>query len=111
MDKRTPILRGEVLGADNTWVAFAAFRNFFFELVSSAYCPKCDQLYVRRLRSSVLRDDVGHQSSAMEALTAARGGRAQGAGEVHSAICASPRGGIRISGRLMPTVNVTKGGE
>ena len=43
MDKRTPSLRGEVLGADTTGPAVARVGTIQLNLVSSAHCPKRDQ--------------------------------------------------------------------
>ena len=92
VDKRTPSLQGEVLGADNTWAAVAALG--IIQLISSTYCPKFDQFAFRRLESSVVRYNVGHQSSVIEAPTVARGARAQGAAGVQSASRGSPKGGV-----------------
>ena len=110
MDKRTPSLLGEVLGADTTGPAVArvgtTLKN---EWVIFAYCPKCDQFLFRRAESTVLRAGVGHQPNAMEDPTSARGARAQGADGVHSASWCNPRGGGRAGGRLMPEIKVAIG--
>ena len=42
VDKRTPSLRGEVLGADTTGPAVARVGTLHLNWVSSAYCPKRD---------------------------------------------------------------------
>ena len=54
---------------------------------------------------------VEHQLKAMNDSTAARGGRAQGAGGVHLASWGSQRGGGRAGGRLKPDVKVPIGGN
>ena len=54
---------------------------------------------------------VGHQPKAMEDPAAARGARAQGAGEVHSASWVNPRGGGLAGGRLKPVIKVTIEGD
>ena len=110
VDKRTPSLRGEVLGADTTGPAVA--RVGTIQLNWSAYCPKRDQFAFRRPESSALRVGVGHQPKAMEEdRTASRGARAQGASGVHSASWGNPRGGGRAGGELKPEVKVTMGGD
>ena len=111
MDKRTPGLRGEALGADTTWPAVAHVGTLQLNWVRSAYCPKRDQFAFRRLERTVLRTGVGHQPKAMEDPTAARGARAQGADGVHSASWGNPIGGGRAGGRLKPEIKVTIGGD
>ena len=111
MDKRTPSLRGEVLGADTTGPAVARVGTSQLNWVRSAYCPKRDQFAFRRAESTVLRAGVGHQPNAMEDPTAARGARAQGADGVHSASLGNPRGGGQAGGRLKPEIKVTIEGD
>ena len=111
MDKRTPSLRGEVLGADTTGHAVARVKKNHWNWVSSAYCRKRDQFAFRRSESTVLHAGVGHQPNAEEDSTAARGARAQGADGVHSASLGNPRGGGRAGGRLKPEIKVSIGGD
>ena len=111
MDKCTPSLRGEVLGADTTGPAVARVGTLQLNWVSSAYCPKRDPFAFRRPESTVLRAGVGHQPNAMEDSTAGRGARAQGADGVHSASWGNLRGGSRAVGRLKPEIKVTIGGD
>ena len=54
---------------------------------------------------------VEHQLKAMNDSTAARGGRAQGAGGVHLASWGSQRGGGRAGGRLKLDGKVTNRGR
>ena len=111
MDKRTPSLRGEVLGADITVLAVARVNTLHCNWVYSAHCPQHDQFAFRRPESAVLRAGVGHQPNAEEDPTAARGARAQGADGVHSASLGNPRGGGRAGGRLKPEIMVTIRGD
>ena len=112
MNKRTPSLRGEVLGADTTGPAVARVGTIQLTWVSSAYCPKRDQFAFRRPESTtVLRAGVGHQPKAMEDPTAARGARSQGAGGVHSASWGNPRRGRLAGVWLKPEIKVTIGGD
>ena len=112
MDKRTPSLRGEVLGADTTGPAVARFGTIQMNWVGSAYCPKRDLFTFRRPEKTLfVRAGVGHQRKAMEDPTAARGAQAQGAGGVHSASWGNTRGGGRAGGGLKPEVKVTMGGD
>ena len=110
MDKHTPSLRGEVLGADTTGPAVARVGTIQLNWVSFAYCPKRDQFAFRRPESTVLCAGVGHQPKAMEDPTAARGARAQDADGIHFASWGNPRGGGRAGGRLKPEIKVTIGG-
>ena len=111
MDKRTPSLRGEVLGADTTRPAVARVGTIHLDWIDPAYSPKRGQFASRRPESTVLRAGVGHQPKAMEDPTAARGARAQGADGVRSASWGNPRGGGRAGGRLKPEIMVTIGGD
>ena len=111
MDKSTPSLRGEVVGADTTEPAVARVGTIQLNWVRSAYCPKCDQPTFRRPESSALRIGVGHQPKAIEGPTAARGARAQGIAGVHSASWGNVRGGGRAGGRRTPEIKVTIGGD
>ena len=67
MDKLTPSLRGEVLGADTTGPAVARVGTIQLNWVSSTYCPKRDQFAFRRPKSTVLRAGVGHEPKASKA--------------------------------------------
>ena len=78
MDKRTPSLRGEVLGADTTGPELTRVGTIQLNWVSSVCCSKRYQYAFRRPERTVLRAGVGHQPIAMEYPTAARGARAQG---------------------------------
>ena len=111
MDKRTPSLRGEVLGADTTEPAVARVGTSRLNWVSSAYCPKRDLFAVRRPESAVLRAGVGHQLNGMEDPIAARGARALGTDGVNFASWGNPRGEGRAGGRLKPEIKVTIGGD
>ena len=111
MDKRTPSLRGEVLGADTTGPAVARVGTIQLNWVNYAYCPKRDQFAFRRPESTGLRAGVGHQPKPRGDLAAARGARAQGADGVHSASWGYPRGEGRAGGRLKPEIKVTLGGD
>ena len=111
MDKRTPSPRGEVLGADTTGPAVPRVSTLQFNWVSSAYCPKRDQLPFRRPEISALRVGVEHQPKSMGEPTATRGARAQGAGGVHFSSWGNPRSGARAGGVLKPDVKVTIGGD
>ena len=79
MNKRTPSLRGAVLGADTTGPAGARVVTIHMNWLSSVYCPKRDQHAFRRQESIVVRAGVEHQPKAMEDPTTARGAQAQGA--------------------------------
>ena len=109
MDKRTPSLRGEVLGADTTEPAVARVGTIQLNWTWSDYCPKRDQLAFRRPESTVLRAGVDRQPKAMDDPTAATGAPAQGADEVHPASWGNPRGGGRAGGRLKSEIKVTIG--
>ena len=111
MDKRTPSLRGEVLGADTTGLAVARDNKIHWNWVISAYCRKRDQFAFRRPESTGVRAGVGHQPNAEEDPTAARGARAQGADGVHSASLGKPSGGGRAGGRLKREIKVSIGGD
>ena len=111
VDKRTPIQRGEVLGADTTGPAVSRVGTIQLHWVRSAHCPKRDQFAFRRPESTVLSDGVGHQPKATEHPTAARGARAQGDDGVHSASWGNPRGEGRACGRRKPEIQVTIGGD
>ena len=111
MDRRTPSLPGEVLGADTTGPAVARVGIIQLKLVSSAYCAKRDQFTFRRPESTVWRAGVGHQPKAFEGPTLARGARGHVAGGVHSASWGNARGEGRAGGGLKPEVKVTMGGD
>ena len=111
VDKRTPILRGEVLGADTTGLAVARVGTIQLNRVSSAYCRKRDPFSFRRPEGTFFRAGVGYHPNAMEDPTAARVAQAQGADGVHSANWGNPRGGGRAGGRLKPVIKVTIGGD
>ena len=111
VDKRTPSLRGEALGADTTGPAVARVGTIQLKLASSAKCPKRGQFASRRPENSVLRVGVGHQPKSMEDPTAAKGARVQDAGGVYFVSWGDPRGGGRAGGRLKPEIKVTIGGD
>ena len=89
MDKRTPSLRREVLGAGTAGPAVARVGTIQLNWVSSACYPKRDQRFFWRLESTVSRAGMGHQPEAMEGPAAARRAHAQGADGVHSASLAT----------------------
>ena len=109
VDKRTPSLRGEVLGAGTTGPAVARVGAVQLNWVSSSYCPKRDEFAFRRSEISPLRVGVGPQANAMENHTAARRAQAQGAGGVHSSSWNNLRSVSRAGGRLKPEGKVTIG--
>ena len=111
MDKRTPSLPGEVLGADTTGPAVARVGTIQLNWVSSAYCRKRDRFAFRWPEGTVLGVGVGHQPKAMGIPTAAGGARTQGAGGIHSASWGNPRGGGRAGGRLKPKIKVMIAGD
>ena len=79
--------------------------------VSSAYCPNVTCLFFGGRKNCSALVGVGHQLKAMGDSTAARGGRAQGAGGVHPASWGSQSGGGRADGRLKPDVKVIIAGD
>ena len=113
MDKHTPSLRGEVLGADTTGSAVARAGTVQLNWVSSAYCLKRDQFAFggRKTLFCVLVWDTKPQPQAMEDPTAARGTREQGAGGVNSASWCNTKSGGRVDGRLKPKIKVTIEGD